>query len=316
MTAFSPLWFVVIGRNCAHTVRSCLDSLLAQELDAWRCIVVDDASDDGTLTLARRYADASGGRITVLRNDTRRFKAVSFLRALELVPEDGIVAELDLDDQLSSTSAVGDLLRLHARFDVVWTQHVTVNHTARPWTTWRSTPLPAGWTRRSAEGDRVWSASYFPGHLRTFKKYLFDRLDRAMFSYAGEPLRVAFDMVYYTAILELAPHALAFFYDRPLYTYNIWGHNDEFTEIDSVAAGLGAARPELCQSAMDRWFKRLPVLRPLEVAVRTRADGGATVATRTVPAPTGVQTLEYRLPGGGQDREAGRQDSPAGRRAT
>lgn len=293
MPSFTPLWFIVTGRNCSHTVRTCLDSLLQQSSGAWRCVVVDDGSGDGTFELAREYARAHPERILALRNETRLHKAVSFVNALGLVPDDGIVAELDLDDELSSTSAVDDLLRLHAHYDVVWTQHATVNHTMRPWTTWRSTPLPAGWTRRVPEDDRVWSASYFPGHLRTFKKYLFDAIDSRTFLFEREPLLVAFDMVYYTAIVELAPDPLVCFYDRPIHRYHVWPHNDDFLEIDTRSAGLHASSRRLCQSEMDRWFKRLPVLTPLSVSASVRTDGEATVATRTVHTPAGLKTLRY-----------------------
>lgn len=302
--ACTPLWFVVTGRNCSHTVQVCLSSLLEQESRQWRCIVIVDDPQDDSFALASAYARAYGEKFIVLRNDTRMYKAASFVKALELIPPDGIVAELDLDDSLSSPTAVGDLLLLHTRYDVVWTQHVTVNHTIRPWNTWRSTPLPDGWSRRTAEADRVWSASYFPGHLRTFKKYLFDRVDKSMFYFDGAPLRVAFDMVYYTTLIEMVPPALVCFYGEAICVYNVWPHNDEFLEIDSIAAGVGAAGANVCQSEMDRWFKRLPLPPRLDVRCTVEATGPAITVTRMFQGQNGQATLRYTFEKPSPDRSA------------
>ena len=251
----TPLTLIIIGRNCERAVKGCLGSLLSQACQDWECIIVDDHSDDETYEIARSITECDP-RFRLLRTSRRSFKAACFDLALELTRPNSIIAELDLDDHLSSSDAVGAILCLHVRYDVVWTQHVTVNRSPRPWTMWRSTPLPRNWNRRTAGDNRVWSKDYFPGHLRTFKRYLIDQLNRENWLYNGMPVKVAFDMVYYTAILEVAQSGTKCFYNKDLYTYNVWPNNDDFTEVDLKLDGLAHLNPDMCQSAMDSWFKR------------------------------------------------------------
>ena len=63
-----PLVTVIIPcYNDSRYLSTCLDSLLAQSFERWIAIVVDDASTDGSLTVAARYARRDT-RITVRRH--------------------------------------------------------------------------------------------------------------------------------------------------------------------------------------------------------------------------------------------------------
>src|SRR5438874_1529861 len=51
-----PYFSVLIpAYNRAHYLAECLDSVLAQTLPDWECIIVDDGSTDGTPELAADY---------------------------------------------------------------------------------------------------------------------------------------------------------------------------------------------------------------------------------------------------------------------
>jgi glycosyltransferase involved in cell wall biosynthesis len=281
--ANTELCFVVTGRNCRSYAAACLDSLLAQRSTCWKGILVDDSSDDGTCDILASYQRQRPDKFELVVNSRRLFKAESFTLALQRLPPTSIVAELDLDDSLRDPCAVDDVLVLHRLFDVVWTQHQTVNHTKREWNTWRSTPLPSGWSRATAARERVWSKDYFPGHMRTFKKYLFDAVADESLLFDGQPLRVAFDMAYYTAIIESVPDSARCFYDKPVYTYNVWDHNDEFKELALARVGIQARHRAWCQSEMDKWFKGLPRRDQLHVTRRWQVQqDGRTIVTHTV----------------------------------
>lgn len=259
----SGIYFIVTGRQNGKLLHSCFDSLLAQSSSHWHCIYVDDASTDESLEVASRHASRWPDFFTVLTNQVRKYKAVNFIRACQLIPPWGIVAELDADDRLVGQKVVDDLTVLHTFFDIVWTQHSTVNESGLSWDTWQSTPLPHDWSRENASGTAVWTKEFFPGHLRSFKRFLFDYINHAIFFYQQKPLKVAFDMVYYTSLLELVPGDLACFYNQICYEYHILAHNDEFTEKALIASGQYQKMAEFCQTAVDYWFKQQPRLRKL-----------------------------------------------------
>jgi glycosyltransferase involved in cell wall biosynthesis len=64
--AAAPRFSIVVpAYNAASTLAETLDALLAQELSAWECVIVDDGSTDRTLEIARDYEKRD-----------RRFRAV------------------------------------------------------------------------------------------------------------------------------------------------------------------------------------------------------------------------------------------------
>jgi cellulose synthase/poly-beta-1,6-N-acetylglucosamine synthase-like glycosyltransferase len=86
---------VVAGRNEEEAIARCLRSVLDQDHPDFEVIVVDDASDDRTWEIARRFA--AEGRMRVLRNDALRGRtgkpsavnlALSFARGDVLVSVD------------------------------------------------------------------------------------------------------------------------------------------------------------------------------------------------------------------------------------
>lgn len=55
-------------RDYGRFLRQCLDSVLAQSLDDWELIVIDDGSEDGSAEIAESYQARDPERISVLRN--------------------------------------------------------------------------------------------------------------------------------------------------------------------------------------------------------------------------------------------------------
>jgi len=93
---------IVPGRDVAAYAAEALDSLRAQTLTAWRAILVDDGSRDGTSEL---FADAAASdpRFTLVRNDTSRGLSAARNQGLDLV-ETPFVGFLDADDVMTPTA--------------------------------------------------------------------------------------------------------------------------------------------------------------------------------------------------------------------
>jgi len=92
-----PLFSVVIpAHNAATTLGETLDSLIRQSFGDWQAVVLDDASTDETLQVAKRYADRDD-RIRVIRVDRAGPSLARNTGVLEFSDGEWI-AFLDADD--------------------------------------------------------------------------------------------------------------------------------------------------------------------------------------------------------------------------
>lgn len=79
VTVLTPVY------NGGEFLRECIESVLAQDYQNWRYIIVNNCSTDDTLGIARRYA-AQDERIRVVTNDDFLSMPQNFNRAFGLVP--------------------------------------------------------------------------------------------------------------------------------------------------------------------------------------------------------------------------------------
>jgi glycosyltransferase involved in cell wall biosynthesis len=104
----SRVTVVVPVYNYGHFLGEALDSVLAQTMSDWECIVVDDGSTDGTAEVARRYAERDL-RIRYVRQENRGPSAARNT-ALRLTSSP-YVQLLDADDRLAPSK-----LEIHSSF--------------------------------------------------------------------------------------------------------------------------------------------------------------------------------------------------------
>ena len=86
MAALLPVHLVTVLYNSADHLRPFLDSLVAQELGAWRLWAIDNASADDTCRVVDAVGDA---RITLVHNADNRGFAKATNQGLELAAEAG-----------------------------------------------------------------------------------------------------------------------------------------------------------------------------------------------------------------------------------
>ena len=236
MSQLAPrIVFVVTVRDNASLLDLCLESVAHQTYPSIRCVVIDDASQDETAGVARRWASDFPHGIQVVVNAERRGKMANLVDALSEVDDHDVVVELDGDDRLLSADAATDLARIHIRVDLVWTQHQVARGPWRSWTHWRSTDLPLAY-RLCRELPRLtWSRSWYPGHLRSFKAWMFRRIEYDDLKLDGQFVAAAADAAYFCPLLEMTPPELRYFYDRELCVYNITSGNDHFGPENGVS---------------------------------------------------------------------------------
>ena len=88
--------FLVVAYNHAAYVEQCLDSIAAQAT-AWRAIIVDDASTDGTPDVIKAYLERTGFPATFVAHGDNRGLGASLAEGLDLV-ETEFLAYIAADD--------------------------------------------------------------------------------------------------------------------------------------------------------------------------------------------------------------------------
>ncbi len=89
---------VVVAYNQSPYIRQCMDSVLAQRLDApWEIVVADDASTDGTADILRGYAARFPDRVRLIAHPINR-GLLSNLGAALAATRGEFIAYIDGDD--------------------------------------------------------------------------------------------------------------------------------------------------------------------------------------------------------------------------
>ena len=109
--------------NCQEFLAKTFDSVLAQTVADWECIVVDDASTDGSWAVAEAYAkkDARFKLFQIAKEDKRPFP---YVRNVALSHTTGKwIAPLDSDDWWDDNKLQMQLDALAAKPKSVWSYH-------------------------------------------------------------------------------------------------------------------------------------------------------------------------------------------------
>lgn len=209
---------IVAGRNCENCIDNCFQSLQDQVGIRWRCVFVDDASDDRTFEKASEYASRDG-RFIVSRNPCREWAAKSRWNALQIAtklpdihPSD-VVLLLDGDDWLHNSESLFQIVDFQSRYRLLASHGNYCDENG----------VPCDWSSDYPEHVRAASGyrrHLFVGtHARAFRWGLVKYLDDRVFLNGGENIRAATDFALYIPVLELAGrHTL--FNHQISYVYN------------------------------------------------------------------------------------------------
>ncbi len=208
---------IVTVRNGAKWIKRCLDSIRAQTVRNFECIVVDDCSTDGTGEIAEFFGDPEEGldddRFFTQRNTVRRFQAYNTVQAARTYatrPED-VVMLIDGDDWLLHDRAF-EVIRDAYKQGAWMTYGCLVESAGAPT---RFGYYPQKIARESRFREHVWCAT----PPRTFKRFLLDELKDEDFMVEGKWPEMAGDVAVYMPIMELAAER-AVGIREPIYSYN------------------------------------------------------------------------------------------------
>ncbi len=167
MSASVRVSFVVPTRNQARFIRKCLDSCLAQGLTDREILVVDGASEDGTLDILRSYGDKIR---FVSEADSGQSEAVN--KGIAMAAGD-VIAWINSDDYYPHAEVLPRVLTHFARdssLDIVFGDGQMVDAEGRPFRVYKGRPIA------SAKQLLVHAHSPLSQPAAFFKKALFERV--------------------------------------------------------------------------------------------------------------------------------------------
>lgn len=108
--------------NCADTLPSAIESILAQTYSDWELILCDDASKDDTFLVAQNYANKYPDKIKLIRNAENLGLNKTLNNCLKLAKGE-YIARMDGDDTCSPVRFEKEInfLETHPEFDIVST---------------------------------------------------------------------------------------------------------------------------------------------------------------------------------------------------
>lgn len=227
-----PFVFVICGRNVdPGRFKRCFQSLMAQRMEDWGAVIVDDASTNGFGDYAAMLAADESHRITLIRNESRRGTLHNAWKAVSMFCTDPetVIITLDADDAL-----IGDRVLDRVQAEYADGADVTVGSLLR---LDKQASYPANF-----DNPRWWDSNIWQ-HLRTFKKRLFDSIALEDLRINGRWIEPAADWAFMVPIVEMAasprhiPDALY------LYEPAVPKDAESRRERDAVIARILAKRP-------------------------------------------------------------------------
>ncbi len=220
----------VAVRNAEKYIRRSLDTAV-QNHDRYRIIVSDDESTDGTGRIISEFVDDYPELdITVNTNETRIGTLANHHLMASMIDDDEIIVILDGDDQLYGTGVLGRL-DLEYSLPETWLTYGSYGYdeiSRGPGGT--SDPDGrVGW-RGIASQMHIHNreAMFVCSHLRTYKRWLFDRIRVKDLKMNGEWYGCIPDVVTMFTMIEMCGRDHARYIHDILYLYNAKNPYNEF----------------------------------------------------------------------------------------
>jgi glycosyltransferase involved in cell wall biosynthesis len=211
------LKIVVNCGPCEPYIAQCLSSIRAQTVDEWEAFVTVDPCGDNTLLAAQR-AGAGDSRIFVHANTDRLYSMTNLVRAMERsgAGPDDVIVVLDGDDWFATPDALRIIAETYRRQDC-WMTYGS-------WLADQEDIEPdrrGQWPAYAEDVTDFRSAPWLGTAVRTWKRWLWDRIDDADFRDAhGHYFRVTEDQAAMMPMLEMAGPARARHIPDVLMIYN------------------------------------------------------------------------------------------------
>lgn len=215
---------VVTFWNVAPYIAQCIESIRMQKLRDWHCHVFDDCSTDGSLEIAMAAAEGDP-RFTFVRNTQKMWQLGNWWQFSRLpgISGNDVLVSVDGDDWLPD--------------DAVFTRVAAAYEDRRIWLTYGNFKrlLPGGayvpgFCRQVPEAARIRELQWTSSSLRTFKLFLFRKIQRAdLESPGGGFFQQTGDMAVMFPMIEMAGDKRSLCLPGINYVYNTANPNCTFS---------------------------------------------------------------------------------------
>lgn len=210
--------FVLVGYNSAPWMDICLKSVLSQDYENYDVVAVDALTNDGTYDILKKYEELENFKL--YRNEIRKYQTENIEFGVDHAKDDSIIVTVDFDDWLPHNQVLNILNECYD--ENTWLTYGCYSEYFGPG---RKTGVrndcferyPPEIVEKNAFRDYRWLAS----HLRTFRKSLFQKIDRTDFidNMTGEYFTMAGDMSFMYPMIEMCGERFKYI-DQEMYVYN------------------------------------------------------------------------------------------------
>ncbi|MFM8260065.1 MAG: glycosyltransferase family 2 protein, partial [Vulcanococcus sp.] len=214
---------VVATGNAAPWIGRCIQSIAEQQTRwQWQCLIIDDASDDGTeaaiqAALSSIHESEIRGRFRVQRNGSKRGALANLLDGFNTLgtikrPMD-VLIPIDGDDWLFKSSSLETVAQTYESTDCWLTYGGLITS---PGGELCSSPVSESVIATAQHRQSPWKTS----HLRSFRSHLWHAIrDEDLRDQNGDYYRVTWDMAIMFPMVEMAAERIQCV-DTAIYAYN------------------------------------------------------------------------------------------------
>lgn len=204
--------------NVENWIKTCIDSLKSQNFKDFKCILIDDISNDSSFEIAKQSI-SDDPRFTLIKNEEKKFALRNIYEGIQLLnPEpDDIIVTIDGDDWLASPDSLEIVNRYYLQSPetlITYGTYIEFPSGIRPFNV---TAYPKEVIESRTFRQDIWRAS----HLRTFKYKLWKSIDiEDLKDSSGNFYRMTGDLAFMFPMLEMAGDRIKFIQEI-LYCYNV-----------------------------------------------------------------------------------------------
>jgi glycosyltransferase involved in cell wall biosynthesis len=216
----NPIRFVTPVYNAREFIGDCINSTKSQDNSNFTHYILDDASTDGTWDIIKEMTEGDS-RYVAVRNETKMctlYNHIKLMLEFEWDLQD-VVAHLDGDDMLAHDGVVSYLHDVYDRTGC-WVTYGDWEPFPKDYTPVIDNVSDKSCNRPMQEGVNFRQDAWEWSHLRTFKRFLFDRIPYENFlDERGVLYTAAPDIALFLPVLEMAGRERIHFCDDILHLY-------------------------------------------------------------------------------------------------
>jgi len=215
---------VVPFYNAEKWLKKCITSIKRQKYSNFRCFLIDDMSDDNSISVVEELIKEDE-RFVLIKNKDKKYALGNIASVLNSkqhhIESEDINIILDGDDWLSSIHVFEYLNKLYNEESCLLTYGSYVYH---PWAT--KGVEPSKYPKRVIDNNTFREDNWRASHLRTFKQLLWNLINMEdLQDDDGEYYKTAYDQALMLPMLEMAGDKIKYV-SKILHVYNRMNPNN------------------------------------------------------------------------------------------